>query len=165
LTDRKDVDPTVREEEERRKDPPAADPIPQDLRMVNRVAEEQEAEAPRYRGEADQVGGALVPLRLKRLRQDDLRFERAADEKDRKPCQHESEAGGEPVPAHATPYHAAPQVPLPNRALIAGAFSVRVSGGASASCATSSASCRASSRPAGSVSPGSRRGRSPVRSM
>src|SRR5437899_9419511 len=50
------------------------------------------------RGEADQVGGALVPLRLKRLRQDDLRFERAADEKNRKPCQHESEAGGEPSP-------------------------------------------------------------------
>ena len=117
------------------------------------------------RGEADQVGGALVPLRLKRLRQDDLRFERAADEKNRKPCQHESEAGGEPVPAHDTSYHAAPQVPLPNCPLIAGAFSVRVSGGASASCATSSASSRASSRPARSVSPGRRRGRSLVRHM
>src|SRR3989442_869799 len=115
--------------------------------------------------EADQVGGALVPLRLKRLRQDDLRFERAADEKDRKPCQHESEAGGEPVPAHVTSYHAVPQVPLPNCTLIAGAFSVRVSGGASASCATSSASFRASSKPAKSVSPGRRRGRSLVRHM
>src|SRR5439155_8416273 len=150
------------EEEERREDPPAPDPIPQHLRMVNRVAEEQEAEPPRDRGEADQVGGALVPLRLKRLRQDDLCFERAADEKDRKPRQHESEAGGEPVPAHATSYHAAPQVPLPNRTLIAGAFSVRVSGGASASSAISSASCRASSMPARSVSPGRRRGRSLV---
>src|SRR5437016_11852056 len=114
------------------------------------------------RGEADQVGGALVPLRLKRLRQDDLRFERAADEKNRKPCQHESEAGGEPVPAHDTSYHAATQVPLPNCPLIAGAFPVPLSGGASAYCATSSASSRASSKPARSVSPCRRRGPRPV---
>src|SRR5207245_3809176 len=66
------------------------------------------------RGEADQVGGALVPLRLKRLRQEDLRFERAADEKNRKPSQHESEAGGEPVTAHITTYQAAPQHTLPH---------------------------------------------------
>src|SRR2546422_3362852 len=45
------------------------------------------------RGEADQVGGALVPLRLKRLRQDDLRFERAADEKNRSPASMKAKPG------------------------------------------------------------------------
>src|SRR2546429_8962687 len=92
-----------------------------DARMIVKPAKTSSGSGDR--GEADQVGGALVPLRLKRLRQDDLCFERAADEKNRKPSQHESEAGGEPVPAHDTSYHAAPQVPLPNCPLIAGAFS------------------------------------------
>src|SRR2546422_9588519 len=60
------------------------------------------------RGEAGQVGGALVPLRLKRVRQDDLPFRRAAREKNRKTCHHESETRGEPVPAPHPPLHAAP---------------------------------------------------------
>src|SRR2546428_8439647 len=54
------------------------------------------------RGEADQVGGGLVPFRLKRLRPDDLRFERPPADTNPKPCQHASEPGRDPVPAHGT---------------------------------------------------------------
>src|SRR5436309_534423 len=80
-----DVNRTVRKEEERRKDSTAVDLVPQDRWMVDCVSEKQQAQAPR---------------------QDDLGFERPRHEEDPESSQDEGEAGSEPLPAHATTYHA-----------------------------------------------------------
>src|SRR5947209_13346817 len=108
LPDRDNVDRAVREEEERREDASTPDSVPQDLRMIERVSEEQKAEAPRYGGQTNEIRRTEVAGRPQTARQDDFRFERAGHEEDRKPCQHEGEAGSIPLPSHGTPYHAAP---------------------------------------------------------
>src|SRR2546430_2155860 len=102
------VDRAVREEEERREDASTADPVPEDLRMIERVSEEQEAKAPRNRGQANEVRRAKVARRAQATRQHDLRFERPGHEEDREPCQDEGQAGSIPLPSHVTAYHATP---------------------------------------------------------
>src|SRR2546422_9723518 len=108
LPDGDEVDRAVREEETRREDPWAADPAPEDSRMIERVSEEQEAEAPRTRGQANEVRRTKVARRAQATRQHDLRFERAGHEEDREPRQDEGQAGSVPLPSHGTAYHAAP---------------------------------------------------------
>src|SRR5881409_3204343 len=85
LPDGDDVDRSVGEQEERREDASTADPVPQDLRMVERVSEEQEAEAPWDGRQTNEICGAKVARCSQPARQYDLRFERAGHEEDREP--------------------------------------------------------------------------------
>src|SRR2546426_1171959 len=101
-----DVNRTVRKEKERRKDSTAVDLVPQDGWMVDCVSEKQQAEAPRNRGQTNEVRRAEVAWRTESARQDDLGFERPRHEEDPESRQDEGEAGSEPLPAHATTYHA-----------------------------------------------------------
>src|SRR5213594_3979299 len=75
--------------------------------MVERVSEEQEAEAPRDRRQTNEVRRAEVAWRAQPARQDDLRLQPAGHGEDPESRQDEGEAGSVPLPAHATSYHAA----------------------------------------------------------
>src|SRR5712691_4512656 len=98
LADCDDVDCAVRKEEERREDAATADPVPQDLRMIERVPEEQEAEAPRNRGQANKVRRPQVARRAEPTRQDDLRLQRSGHEENPESRQDEGQARSVPLP-------------------------------------------------------------------
>src|SRR5437667_3050215 len=108
FADGDDGDCAVGEEEERGEDATAADPVPQDLRMIDCVSEEQEPETPRDRRQTNEVRRAEITGRAEPIRQDDLGLERAGHEEDPESRQDEGEAGSVPLRAHATAYHAAP---------------------------------------------------------
>src|SRR5207249_6406561 len=95
-------------EEERGEDATAADPVPQDLRMIDCVSEKQEAQTPRDRRQTNEVRRAEITGRAEPTRQDDLGLERAGHEENPESRQDEGEAGSVPIRAHATAYHAAP---------------------------------------------------------